>query len=35
MPMAHARRLAELMPEARLVELEDAYVLVQLDQPRR
>ena len=34
MPVAHARRLAELMPQARLVELEDAYVLVQLDQPQ-
>jgi pimeloyl-ACP methyl ester carboxylesterase len=33
MPFAHARRLAELMPDARLVEVEDAYTLVSLDQP--
>lgn len=34
MPIAHARRLAALMPQAKLVELRDAYALVQLDQPQ-
>ena len=34
MPPAHGRRLAELMPDARHVELDDTYVLVSLDQPR-
>ncbi len=33
MPRAHGRRLAELIPNARLVEIDDAYVLSMLDQP--
>ncbi|MFD6270195.1 alpha/beta fold hydrolase [Nocardia asteroides] len=33
MPRAHGRRLAELIPRARLVEIDDAYVLSMLDQP--
>ena len=35
MPPEHGRRLAELVPEARLVEIEDSYTLVPLDQPTR
>jgi pimeloyl-ACP methyl ester carboxylesterase len=35
MPPAHGRRLAELIPDARLVEVEDSYTLVPLDQPGR
>ncbi|MFI5782112.1 alpha/beta fold hydrolase [Nocardia sp. NPDC051570] len=33
MPRAHGRRLAELIPHARLVEIDDAYVLSMLDRP--
>ncbi|MEU4840341.1 alpha/beta fold hydrolase [Nocardia testacea] len=33
MPRAHGRRLAELIPGARLVEISDAYVLSMLDRP--
>ncbi|WP_054811492.1 alpha/beta fold hydrolase [Nocardia arizonensis] len=33
MPREHGRRLAELVPRARLVEIEDAYVLSMLDRP--
>ncbi|MEU1983132.1 alpha/beta fold hydrolase [Nocardia sp. NPDC019395] len=33
MPRDHGRRLAELIPAARLVEIPDAYVLSMLDQP--
>jgi pimeloyl-ACP methyl ester carboxylesterase len=29
----HGRRLAELMPDARLVEIEDSYTLIMRDQP--
>jgi pimeloyl-ACP methyl ester carboxylesterase len=29
----HGRRLAELLPQGRLVEMEDSYTLVPLDQP--
>ncbi|MGE0219726.1 alpha/beta fold hydrolase [Mycolicibacterium sp.] len=35
MPAEHARRLAELLPQGRLQLVEDAYVLVMLDQPDR
>ncbi|WP_370368939.1 alpha/beta fold hydrolase [Catenulispora sp. GP43] len=35
MPPEHGRRLAELIPGARLVEVEDSYTLVPLDQPAR
>ncbi|MFD0364097.1 alpha/beta fold hydrolase [Nocardia sp. GCM10030253] len=33
MPRKHGRRLAELLPKGKLVELDDAYVLSMLDQP--
>jgi len=33
MPPEHGRRLAELLPDARLVEVGDSYTLVPLDQP--
>ena len=32
-PFAHAERLTQLLPDARLVELEDAWAFVPLDQP--
>ncbi|MGQ4516713.1 alpha/beta fold hydrolase [Streptomyces sp. DW26H14] len=35
MPRAHGARLAELFPDGRLVELEDTYTLIPLDQPHR
>jgi pimeloyl-ACP methyl ester carboxylesterase len=35
MPPAHGRRLAELLPQAKLVEIPDSYTLIPLDQPRR
>jgi pimeloyl-ACP methyl ester carboxylesterase len=35
MPPEHGRRLAELLPRGRLVEIEDSYTLVPLDQPER
>ncbi|MFD4627076.1 alpha/beta fold hydrolase, partial [Streptomyces sp. NPDC058475] len=33
MPPEHGRRLAELLPDGRLVEVADSYTLVPLDQP--
>ncbi|WP_042391199.1 alpha/beta fold hydrolase [Streptacidiphilus melanogenes] len=33
MPPEHARRLVELLPDARLVEVNDSYTLIPLDQP--
>jgi pimeloyl-ACP methyl ester carboxylesterase len=33
MPPEHGRRLAEILPDARLVEVPDSYTLVPLDQP--
>jgi pimeloyl-ACP methyl ester carboxylesterase len=33
MPVEHGRRLAELLPQGRLVELDDCYTLIPLDQP--
>jgi pimeloyl-ACP methyl ester carboxylesterase len=33
MPREHGRRLAELLPNGRLVEIDDAYVLSMLDRP--
>jgi len=33
MPLEHGRRLAELVPEARLVQVADSYTLIPLDQP--
>jgi pimeloyl-ACP methyl ester carboxylesterase len=33
MPLDHGRRLAELLPQGRLVEIEDSYTLIPEDQP--
>jgi pimeloyl-ACP methyl ester carboxylesterase len=33
MPVEHGRRLAELLPQGRLVEIPDSYTLIPLDQP--
>jgi pimeloyl-ACP methyl ester carboxylesterase len=33
MPPEHGHRLAELLPQGRLVEIEDSYTLIPLDQP--
>jgi pimeloyl-ACP methyl ester carboxylesterase len=33
MPPEHGRRLAELLPQGRLVEIPDSYTLIPLDQP--
>jgi pimeloyl-ACP methyl ester carboxylesterase len=33
MPPEHGRRLAELLPQGRLVEIPDTYTLIPLDQP--
>ena len=35
MPPEHGRRLAELLPQGRLVEIPDSYTLIPLDQPAR
>jgi pimeloyl-ACP methyl ester carboxylesterase len=35
MPPEHGRRLAGLLPEARLAEVADSYTLIPLDQPAR
>jgi pimeloyl-ACP methyl ester carboxylesterase len=35
MPLEHGRRLAELFPDGRLVEIDDSYTLIPLDQPAR
>jgi pimeloyl-ACP methyl ester carboxylesterase len=35
MPPEHGERLAVLLPRARLVEIEDSYALIPLDQPDR
>jgi pimeloyl-ACP methyl ester carboxylesterase len=35
MPPEHGRRLAELLPQAQLVEVADSYDLIPLDQPAR
>jgi pimeloyl-ACP methyl ester carboxylesterase len=35
MPPEHGVRLAALLPDARLVEVEDSYTLIALDQPAR
>jgi pimeloyl-ACP methyl ester carboxylesterase len=35
MPPEHGSRLAGLLPSGRLVEVEDSYTLVPLDQPAR
>jgi len=33
MPASHGRRLAELLPNAQLVNVRDSYTLIPLDQP--
>ncbi len=35
MPPEHGRRLAELLPQGQLVEVDDSYTLIPLDQPER
>lgn len=35
MPPEHGRRLAGLLPQAELVEVDDSYTLIPLDQPER
>jgi pimeloyl-ACP methyl ester carboxylesterase len=35
MPPEHGRRLAELLPNGQLTEIEDSYTLIPLDQPAR
>ena len=35
MPPEHGRRLAELLPHGQLVEVDDSYTLIPLDQPER
>jgi pimeloyl-ACP methyl ester carboxylesterase len=35
MPPEHGRRLADLLPHARLVAIADSYTLIPLDQPAR
>ncbi len=34
MPLAHAHRLAEMLPDSRVVEIRDSYTLIPLDQPQ-
>jgi pimeloyl-ACP methyl ester carboxylesterase len=33
MPQEHGRRLAELLPQGKLVEIPDCYTLIPEDQP--
>jgi pimeloyl-ACP methyl ester carboxylesterase len=35
MPPGHGRRLAKLLPQGQLVEVDDSYTLIPLDQPGR
>ena len=35
MPPEHGRRLAELLPHGQLVQVDDSYTLIPLDQPAR
>ena len=35
MPPDHGRRLADLLPQGRLIEVDDSYTLIPLDQPVR
>ena len=35
MPPEHGRRLAELLPNGRLIEIDDSYTLIPLDQPQQ
>ena len=34
-PIDHGRRLAAIFPDARLVEVPDAYAFISVDQPKR
>ena len=33
MPLEHGRRIATLLPQGRLIQVDDAYVLLSEDQP--
>jgi hypothetical protein len=35
MPPEHGHRLPDLLPKGQLVEIEDSYTVVPLDQPRQ
>jgi pimeloyl-ACP methyl ester carboxylesterase len=35
MPAEHGRRLAQLLPHGQLIEVQDSYTLIPLDQPAR
>jgi pimeloyl-ACP methyl ester carboxylesterase len=35
MPPQHGQRLTDLLPHARLAEVDDSYTLIPLDQPAR
>jgi pimeloyl-ACP methyl ester carboxylesterase len=35
MPPEHGRRLAKLLPQGKLAEVDDSYTLIPLDQPAR
>jgi pimeloyl-ACP methyl ester carboxylesterase len=35
MPPEHGRRLAGLLQQAQLIEIDDSYALIPLDQPAR
>ena len=35
MPPEHGQRLAKLLPQGQLAEVEDSYTLIPLDQPAR
>ena len=35
MPLAHGRRLAEMLPKGELVEIADSFTLIPEDQPQR
>ncbi len=35
MPPEHGRRLAGLLQQAQLIEIDDTYALIPLDQPAR
>jgi pimeloyl-ACP methyl ester carboxylesterase len=35
MPRRHGRRLADLFPDARLIEIDDSYTLLPEDQPEQ
>jgi hypothetical protein len=35
MPPEHGRRLASILPQGRLAEVDESYTLIPLDQPRK